>query len=71
MRIEEIKQQYKDEWVLVEILREDKLNRPIDVELIAHSKDREDIYKAMKGKKFRYTYHFYNGKAPKGYIAAF
>ena len=44
MTIEEIKGKYKDEWVLVEVLEEDELNRPMNVRLIAHSKNRDDIY---------------------------
>ena len=44
MKIEEIKKRYKDEWVLVEVLAEDKLREPVEVELIAHSKSRDDTY---------------------------
>ncbi len=64
MKIEEIKKQFKDEWVLVEVLEEDKLNRFTNVKLIAHSKNRDDTYEAMIEHKEKHTYHFYNGKIP-------
>ena len=72
MKIEEIKQQYKDEWILVEVLKEDDLNRPIDVKLIAHSKNRDDTYAAIRKTKAKYISHFYTGRIPqKGYVVAF
>ena len=48
MKIEEIKEKYKDEWVLIKILKTDELNRPIDGELILHSKNRDEVYAKMK-----------------------
>jgi len=72
MRIEELKKKYKDEWVLVEILKEDELGNPIEVKVLAHSKARDDTYKALKDAKDKYTYHFYTGEIPKeGYAVAF
>lgn len=71
MTIQEIKSRFKDEWVLVEILEEDELQRPQKVRLIIHSKIRDEIYEALK--EYRgYTYQFYTGKIPKkGYVVAF
>jgi len=72
MDISEIKQKCQDEWVLVEVLEEDKLNRPTKVKLIAHSKNRDDTYKAMKKTKVKHLAHFYTGEIPKkGYAVAF
>ena len=72
MKIEEIKKRYKEEWVLVEVLEEDKLREPIEVELIAHSKSRDDSYEAMKKTKAKDIAHFYTGEiAKKGYAVAF
>ena len=69
--IEEIKEKYRDQWVLVEILEEDELQRPVKVKLITHSKTRDEIYEVLKEHK-GYTYHFYTGKIPKeGYVVAF
>lgn len=72
MKIEEIKQKYKDEWVLVEVLEEDKSGNPIEVRLIAHSKNRDDIYDKLKETKGMDTFQFYTGEIPKkGYAVAF
>ena len=72
MNIEELKKQYKNEWVLVEVLKEDQSGRPLNIKLIAHSKNRDDTYGAMKKTKAKYTYHFYTGEIPsKGYAVAF
>jgi hypothetical protein len=70
--IQEIKKRYKDEWVLAEVLEEDELGEPKKVKVIAHSKNRDDTYEAMKHSKGKYVYHFYTGKIPtKGYAVAF
>ncbi len=71
MKVAEVKQKYKDEWVLAEVLEEDELNRPTEVDVILHSKNRDDTYREMKNKKHKYTYHFYTGELPKGYAVAF
>ncbi len=73
MRIEELKQKYKDEWVLVEVLEEDELNRPTNAKLIAHSKNRDDIYDKLSGvKSGKHVATFYTGEMPKkGYAVAF
>jgi hypothetical protein len=72
MKIEEIKEKYKDEWVLLEISDEDEIGIPKEGEVIAHSKERDDIYKALRDTKGKYTYQFYTGKIPKeGYAVAF
>lgn len=70
--IDEIKRKYKDEWVLVEVLEEDELNQPTRGRVIAHSRNRDDTYDAMKKTKVRDVAHFWTGKIPiKGYAVAF
>jgi len=71
MNIEKITKTYKDEWVLVEVLKEDKEGNPLDVKLIAHSKNRDDIYDKLKDTKGIDTAQFYTGEFPKKYAAAF
>lgn len=72
MEIEQIKQKYKDEWVLVEVLKEDREGNPIAMRLIRHSKNRDETYAAMKKYAEKYTYHFYTGEIPeKNYAVAF
>ena len=64
MNVREIKKIYKDEWVLIEVLNENELGEPVEVKMIAHSKNRDDTYAAMKKAKGKYTYHFYTGEIP-------
>ncbi len=73
-KIEEIKRKYKDEWVLAEVLEEDEFGQPTEVELIAHSKSRDDTYEAMRKAKTKAKdiAHFYTGEIlKKGYAVAF
>ncbi len=70
--IEKIKKKYKNEWVLLEVLEENELNQPTNGKIIAHSKNRDDIYDALKGTKGKHTYQFWTGEIPeKGYAVAF
>lgn len=72
MKLKEIEEKYKDEWVLTEVLKEDKAGEPIELKVIAHSQNRDDTYEAMKKVKGKYSYHFYTGKIPqKGYAVTF
>ncbi|ODS33711.1 MAG: hypothetical protein SCARUB_01147 [Candidatus Scalindua rubra] len=72
MKVKEIEKKYRDEWVLAEVLKEDELGEPTELKVIAHSKNRDDTYAAMRKAKGKYTYHFYTGKIPlKGYAVAF
>lgn len=74
MKIEEIKNLYKDEWVVAEVLSEDKIGHPIDLKVIGHGKTRSEAYEIMKlpENKNRYLYHFYTGQIlEKGYAVAF
>jgi hypothetical protein len=72
MKLKEVEKKYRDEWVLAEVLKEDKSGEPIEVNVIAHSKNRDDTYDAMEKVKGKYSYHFYTGKIPqKGYAVAF
>ncbi|HHT9121807.1 MAG TPA: hypothetical protein ACFYEF_02955 [Candidatus Wunengus sp. YC63] len=47
MTLEEIKQQYPDQWVLVEFLELDEELKVIEGKVIAHSRNKEDIYKKL------------------------
>ena len=71
MKLEDIKRQYHNEWVLVEVLEENTQGDIVDVKLLAHSPNRDDTYKVMRVTD-KYTYHFYTGEIPtKGYAVAF
>lgn len=74
MKVENIKNLYKDEWVLVEVIKESPQNRPLEVKVLAHSKDRGVIYdkllKIVKRKKHLAT--LFTGKVlQEDYAAAF
>ena len=72
MKIEEVRKLYKDEWVLAEVLKADEIGQPIEVNVIAHSKNRDETYEAMKHTKAKDITHFYTGEIPKkGYAVAF
>jgi len=40
MNIEKLKKKYKDEWLLIKITKTDKRDRPIEGEVLLHSKNR-------------------------------
>ncbi|MBW8049979.1 MAG: hypothetical protein FVQ77_06510 [Cytophagales bacterium] len=72
MSIKEITKKYRDEWVLVEVTKVNELEQPIVGKVIAHSKNRDDTYEAMKQTKAKDIAHFYTGEIPtKGYAVAF
>lgn len=72
MDVREIIERYKDEWVLIEVIKVDELGRPLEGNIIAHSKNRDETYEAMKHAKAKDIAHFYTGKIPKkGYVVAF
>ena len=47
MKISEVNKKYKNKWVLAEVLKQDKLNQPVDVKPIMASKNRYDLYKKI------------------------
>lgn len=70
--VEEIKEEYEDEWILAEVIEENEKGEPTKVELIAHSKCRDDTYDKMSETEAKHLYHFYTGNIPeKGYAVAF
>lgn len=64
MKIVEVKKKYKNTWVLAEVLKEDKLNRALEVKPIADSPDKNELYdklasfpqKSTAGKTFTTIY---------------
>lgn len=71
MKIEEIKRTYKDEWVLLKVLTTDALDQLVEAEVIAHAKERDEIYKRQREAKGDIAL-LYAGEIPKkGYAVAF
>ena len=55
----EIRKRYKGEWVLIEYTKLDDELNVVEGEVVVHSKDREEIYRAqmeLKGKKLAIEY---------------
>lgn len=47
MKLSEIKKKFKREWVLLEVLKENELGETIEARVLAHSKDRDEVYKVL------------------------
>ena len=63
MKISEVKKKYRNRWVLAEVLKEDGLNRAIDVKPIVTNTDRDKIYdKIATLPKGTHVTTFYTGK---------
>lgn len=73
MTIKDIKTKYKNEWILAKVLKEDEARNLQKAKVLAHSKDREDVYDALlKVKPDLHVATFYTGSIPKkGYAVAF
>ncbi len=72
MDIEEIKRQYRDEWVLMEVTKSDDKGNPLEGKVVSHSRNRDDTYNSMKKIMIKNLAHFYTGEIPKkGYVVAF
>lgn len=74
MEVKNLKKLYKDEWVLVEVIKESPQNEPLEVSILGHSKDRGEIYdKLLKMvKKGKHLGILFTGKVLKeDYAAAF
>ena len=48
VKVGEIKKKNREEWVLAEVTEEDEFGQPTEVELIAHSKARDEIYEKQR-----------------------
>ncbi|OGF54998.1 MAG: hypothetical protein A2Z21_05330 [Candidatus Fraserbacteria bacterium RBG_16_55_9] len=71
LSLQEIHRRFKDEWVLIRVLEEDELGQPLTGTIIAHSRDREEIYAAQASLRGDLAL-FYTGEIPKkGYAVAF
>ncbi len=72
MKIVEVKKKYPSQWILGRILKRDKQDQPVELKILAHSKDREETYEALKTTRAKNLAHFFTGPIPKkGYAVAF
>ena len=72
MDIKKLRKQFRYEWLLIAVDKIDKsTTTPLKGHLLAHSKDRDEIYQKMLRYKHN-TYLTYSGDTlPKGYAVAF
>jgi hypothetical protein len=71
-RIESVKKRFNNEWLLISVDEIDKATaEPVKGRLIAHSPDRDVIYKKSMAHKGTDLITFSQDKLPKGYAYAF
>lgn len=66
MRLEEIKQQYPGEWVLIEFTKLDDELKVVDGNVIAHSPSRDEIENKLLGVKTSHIAVEYTGEEDTG-----
>ena len=69
--ISKIKRRYPKEWLLLTNVVADQLTRPMKGRLVAHSKDRDDIYDRLTRIRARSACVEYTGKIPKDLVVVF
>jgi hypothetical protein len=50
-KIEEIRKRIKDEWLLIDVTKVDKYNQSLEGQLLAHTKDRDEIWRRFREHK--------------------
>src|SRR5215471_18312401 len=76
MKISAIREASADEWVAAEVLRVDKADVPLAGEVIIHSPDKQEVYRAVQAylaqRPTARTYIFFTGNPiPEGLAVAF
>jgi Cu2+-containing amine oxidase len=70
-RIKNLEKQYSEEWLLVEVTKEDRYGNPVEGNLLEHNPVKENVVKKSKKLKADLAL-FYSGKIPKkGYAFCF
>ena len=64
MKWKDIKNKFKNQWVLIEVEKVDESFNPLEGEVLAHSKDKDEIYqKLLKIKPKEFSIEF-TGEVP-------
>ena len=66
-----LKRRYPKEWLLLTNVVADELTRPIKGRLVAHSKNRDDIYDRLARVRAGSVCIEYTGKIPKDLVVVF
>ena len=69
--IAKIKRRYPKEWLLLTHVVTDELTRPVQGKLVAHSKNRDEIYDRLSRIRTRSVCIEYSGEIPKDLIVIF
>ena len=69
--IKDLEKRYQDEWIMVEVVEENEFQEPTKGKLIAHSKDRDELYEMMKEAVGDICLFFAGDIPKKGYAVAF
>lgn len=70
--IEKIKKRHPNEWLLIRVNRFDRARTlPLTGWLVAHSKDRDEIYRQMPRHRGLTLITHSENRLPRGYAAAF
>ncbi len=71
-RIENMRKKYRNEWLLIKVTKTDEsTTTPLSGHLLAHSPDRDVIYKRSMAQKGLIFIDHAQKKLPKGYAVAF
>lgn len=63
MKIATVKKRFKNMWVLAEVVKENKLNQPVEINPIMASNDRNKVYERIASlPKGTHVATFYTGK---------
>ncbi len=66
-----LKRRYPKEWLLLTDVTADELTRPVKGKLVAHSKNRDDIYDRLARIRAKSTCVTYTGEIPKDLVVVF
>ena len=68
--IAKLKKRYPNEWLLLTHVAADELTRPVKGKLVAHSKNRDDIYDRLSAVRGGFAIE-YTGKIPRDLVVIF
>ncbi len=69
--ISSLKKRYPKEWLLLTNVTADELTRPVKGKLVAHSKNRDDIYDRLARTRAKSVSVEYTGNVPKDLVVVF
>ena len=72
MKIEVLKERYKNKWLAIKVSRFSKENVPLEGNVIAKADNREELWKKVPQDRIKAIYIMYSGDyLEEGYAAAF